>query len=159
MHGKSQSRSEESDLMRLKDNAPKYFVLAFFAAGLGLVAWQALAPSANGEAYTVSVNVPDLSPAAVRGKAAFDANCAICHGVNASGTDKGPPLVHNIYNPGHHADGAFFIAAKRGVRSHHWPYGDMPPQPQVSEGQIKDIIVYVRELQRANGITSQPHRM
>jgi hypothetical protein len=63
-----------------------------------------------------------------------------------AGTDKGPPLVHNIYNPGHHAAGAFFLAAKTGVRSHHWPYGDMPPQPQMSEAQV-------------GGIGYQPHRM
>lgn len=145
--------------MRLKDNASKYFVVAFFAAGLGLLAWKTLAPPANGDGYTVAVKVPTLSAAAMRGKAAFDANCAKCHGVNASGTNKGPPFIHNIYNPGHHGDVAFFYAAKRGVRSHHWPYGDMPPQPQVSEAQVKEIIVYVRELQRANGITYQQHRM
>lgn len=145
--------------MRLTDKAPKYFVLAFFAAGLSLVVWQALAPSANGESHTVAVKVPTLSAVAMRGKAAFDANCAKCHGVNASGTDKGPPLIHNIYNPGHHGDAAFFFAAKQGVRAHHWRYGNMPPQPQVSEAQVKDIVVYVRELQRANGIGYQPHRM
>ncbi len=145
--------------MRVKDNAPKYLVIAFFAAGLGLVAWRALAPSANGEGYTVAVKVPTLSATATRGKTAFDANCATCHGMNASGTDKGPPLIHNIYNPGHHGDASFFFAAKQGVRAHHWRYGDMPPQPQVSEAQITDIVVYVRELQRANGIGYQPHRM
>ncbi len=145
--------------MHLKDHASKYFVLAFLAAGLGLVAWRAFVPSANGEGHTVSIKVPVLSAVAVRGKAAFDANCATCHGVNASGTDKGPPLIHNIYNPGHHSDAAFFFAARQGVRAHHWPYGDMPPQPQVTEAQVKDIVVYVRELQRANGIGYQPHRM
>ena len=145
--------------MRLNDKTPKYFVLIFFVAGLGLAAWQALAPRANGEGYTVAVKVPPLSAEAARGKAAFDANCAACHGANASGTNKGPPLVHDIYNPGHHADGAFYFAAQRGVRSHHWPYGDMPPQPQVTPEKIKDIVSYVRELQRANGISYRPHRM
>jgi mono/diheme cytochrome c family protein len=145
--------------MRLTDKAPKYFVMTFLAAGLGLLAWQIFAPSANGQAYTVPVKVPTLSAVAMRGKTAFDANCAACHGVNASGTDKGPPLIHNIYNPGHHGDAAFYFAAKQGVRAHHWRYGDMPPQPQVTESQIKDIVGYVRELQRANGIGTQPHRM
>lgn len=139
---------------------PKHLVIAFFAAGIGIWLWQAWAPRATGPDSTVAVRVPDeLSSLAARGKTAFDANCAVCHGVNAAGTDKGPPLVHNIYNPGHHADGAFFLAAKRGVRSHHWPYGDMPPQPQVSEAQLTAITRYVRELQEANGIGYQPHRM
>lgn len=107
----------------------------------------------------VDVRVPELSAAAVEGKQAFDANCAQCHGNNASGTDKGPPLVHNIYNSGHHADQSFFLAAKRGVRRHHWPYGNMPPQPQVTNAELTVIVKYVRELQVANGITYKPHRM
>lgn len=145
--------------MRLKDKAPKYFVIAFFIAGLGLIAWRTFTPGTNGEGYTVAVRVPVLSPAALRGKAAFDANCAACHGANGSGTNKGPPFIHTIYNPGHHSDEAFFYAAKQGVRSHHWRYGNMPPQPQVSPEQVKDIVAYIRELQRANGITYQEHRM
>lgn len=110
-------------------------------------------------ARQVNVRVPVLSDVAARGKIAFDANCAACHGTNASGTDQGPPLVHDIYNPGHHADGAFFLAAKLGVRQHHWPFGNMPPQPQVTEQQVAAIVRYVRELQVANGITHRPHRM
>jgi mono/diheme cytochrome c family protein len=93
------------------------------------------------------------------GKAAFDANCSSCHGANGAGTDKGPPLIHDIYNPGHHADAAFVLAARKGVRRHHWPFGDMPPQPQVTDSQISAIIQYVRELQAANGISYRPHRM
>jgi mono/diheme cytochrome c family protein len=145
--------------MRITQFAPKYFVIAFFAAGVGIWLWQALTPKATGAGDTVAVKVPELSPLAARGKTEFDANCATCHGVNAAGTDKGPPLVHNIYNPGHHADAAFFIASKQGTRSHHWRFGDMPPQPQVSEEQVAAIVRYVRELQRANGIGFQPHKM
>jgi mono/diheme cytochrome c family protein len=145
--------------MRITQSAPKYFVIAIFTAGLSVGLWQMFTPKANGAGYTVTVKVPELSPLAARGKAAFDANCATCHGVNAAGTDKGPPLVHNIYNPGHHGDEAFFFAAKHGSRSHHWRYGDMPPQPQVSDDQIASIVRYVRELQQANGIGFQQHRM
>lgn len=35
----------------------------------------------------------------------------------------------------------------------------MPPQRQVSEEQTTAIVQYVRELQIANGISYQPHRM
>jgi hypothetical protein len=35
----------------------------------------------------------------------------------------------------------------------------MPPQPQVSDEQLKAIVQYVRELQIANGITYRPHSM
>jgi mono/diheme cytochrome c family protein len=105
------------------------------------------------------VTEPELSALAAKGKMLFEANCASCHGIKASGTGKGPPLVHDIYNPGHHADAAFFSAAKFGVRQHHWPYGNMPPQAQVTEDQVAAIVQYVRELQIANGIKYRPHRM
>ena len=111
------------------------------------------------QGVTVDVSVPELSSVAAKGKVEFDANCAQCHGKNAAGTDKGPPLIHNVYNPGHHGDQAILLATKRGVRQHHWPYGNMPPQPQVTGAQITAIVKYVRELQVANGITFKPHRM
>ena len=145
--------------MRITPFAPKYLITALVAAGLGAWLWQTFTPKAIGAGHTVAVKVPELSPLAAQGKTAFDANCAACHGVNAAGSDKGPPLVHNIYNPGHHGDGAFFLAAKQGSRNHHWRYGDMPPQPQVSEEQVAAIVRYVRELQRANGIGFKPHNM
>lgn len=107
----------------------------------------------------LSVTVPKLSGMAAKGRANFAANCAQCHGENAAGSDKGPPLVHDIYNPGHHADAAFYFAARRGVSQHHWRYGNMPPQPQVSDEEISEIIRYVRELQAANGIEYRRHRM
>ncbi len=105
------------------------------------------------------VVVPALSASAERGKALFDKNCAECHGANGAGTDKGPPLVHDIYNPGHHSDEAFLIAVQRGVRQHHWPFGDMPRQPQVTKTDVSRIVRYIRELQTANGINYRPHRM
>lgn len=145
--------------MKLSDNFPKYLSLVVLAGGLGVFVWQLQAPSKRSNGFTVDVRVPTLSMLAIDGKTAFDANCATCHGLNAAGTGKGPPLVHDIYNPGHHADGAFFLAPKLGVRQHHWPYGDMPPQRQVTERQITAIVQYIRELQVANGIGYRPHRM
>lgn len=62
------------------------------------------------------------------GKRGYDAVCASCHGANGQGQDGvAPPLVHRIYEPGHHGDMAFVLAAKNGVRGHHWPFGNMPP--------------------------------
>ncbi len=143
--------------MKLSEQIPKLFVVAMIVGGLALVTSKYL--GASGDGTSISVTVPTLSAVATSGKTAFDANCATCHGKNASGTDLGPPLIHDIYNPGHHGDQAFLLAAKRGVRQHHWPYGNMPPQPGVSDAQLAEIVRYVRELQEANGITSRPHRM
>ena len=123
----------------------------------GAVAWQ-LGWLGGGSGID-SVRVPELSSVAVLGQKAFDKNCAGCHGLRGSGSDQGPPLVHDIYNPGHHGDAAFYAAAKRGSKQHHWRFGNMPAQPQVSDSQMTAIIRYVRELQQANGIATRAHRM
>lgn len=109
--------------------------------------------------YSNGVIAPTLSGEALAGQAVFEANCASCHGINGVGTNKGPPLVHDIYNPGHHSDAAFHRAVRNGVQQHHWPYGNKPAQPQVSEAQANQILSYVRDLQEANGIRYRPHRM
>lgn len=137
----------------------KHWVIALLVVGAGIWLWQTVWPRGSKPSASVNVRVPQLSANAKAGKVAFDANCASCHGANAAGGNQGPPLIHKIYNPGHHADLAFVLAAKQGVRRHHWPFGDMPPQPQVTDDQISAIIRYVRELQAANGISNQPHRM
>jgi mono/diheme cytochrome c family protein len=98
------------------------------------------------------ITVPSLSAAAAKGQTLYQANCSTCHGTNAAGTDKGPPFIHKVYEPNHHGDAAFQRAAKNGARAHHWPFGNMPPVPNVTEADVTLIIKYVRELQRANGI-------
>jgi cytochrome c len=90
---------------------------------------------------------------AQRGEIAFVERCAACHGTNAVGqVGVAPPLVHKIYEPSHHGDASFVRAAFVGVQQHHWPFGSMPPVEGITELEIKDIISYIRELQRANGI-------
>jgi hypothetical protein len=79
--------------------------------------------------------VPELSPAAQAGQVAFQRTCAPCHGDVAQGTATGPPLVHEIYRPAHHADIAFELAVRCGARTHHWCFGDMPAQATVPAGE------------------------
>jgi len=116
-------------------------------------------PNKSTSLQKTDIKVPELSLTAEKGKLAFNNNCASCHGQNASGTDNGPPLVHDIYNPGHHADMAFYRAAKMGTKQHHWTFGNMPAQKQVSKNDVTRIIKYIRELQEANGIFFKKHRM
>jgi len=133
-----------------KVSLPALFVTAVVAAGVVIVGWRIF--NTSGSSNTVEVTVPELSQVAQQGKQLFDANCAKCHGANASGSDNGPPLVHRIYEPNHHGDHSFALAVSRGVRAHHWPYGNMPAVSGVSEEDVKLIVQYVRELQAANGI-------
>ena len=90
------------------------------------------------------------------GKVAFESRCAGCHGFDAVGTDTGPPLVHQVYEPGHHPDWAIRNAIADGVRSHHWNFGDMPAVEGVEEDEVTAIICYVRDLQRQADIHSEP---
>lgn len=101
----------------------------------------------------------NLSAKAVAGQAPFEKNCAQCHGSFGQGSDKGPPLIHDIYNPGHHGDQAFYLAAKRGVRAHHWRFGNMPRLAPVAPEVMQSIITFIREVQRANGIVYKAHKM
>ncbi len=91
-------------------------------------------------------------PEVAQGKALFEQNCSVCHGPAADGTTQGPPLVHIIYEPSHHADAAFILAARNGVRAHHWRFGDMPPLPDVGDETVTEIVGYIRWLQRQVGI-------
>jgi mono/diheme cytochrome c family protein len=142
--------------MKLSDRLLPIVVVGVLALGVGAIATRWIWP---GGAAGTGVTVQAFSALAAQGKIAFDASCARCHGANGSGTAKGPPLVNDIYNPGHHGDAAFFRAAKRGVPQHHWPFGDMPPRPEVTDPQLAAIVRYMRELQEANGIFYRAHNM
>ncbi len=101
----------------------------------------------------VAIQMPPIEGNAAIGQRIFDVSCASCHGVNAVGVEgAGPPLIHKIYEPSHHADEAFQRAVSQGVRSHHWRFGDMPPVEGLTRGDVSSVIAYIREIQRANGI-------
>ncbi len=146
--------------LRATKQRQRIVMLAVVAwTAFGLVAALLIVSRATEEsaAVTVQVTPAALSDEGKHGESLFEANCMACHGANAAGTMLGPPLIHDIYNPGHHSDQAFYLAAAAGVRQHHWSYGDMPAQPQVSEDEVGLIIRYIRELQEANGIMAKSY--
>ena len=96
--------------------------------------------------------LPNLNDAERVGLGYFALHCQACHGENGRGTRVGPPLVHKIYEPSHHGDGAFVRAVRQGVVAHHWRFGNMPALPAVTDPEVNAIIRYIRALQRANGI-------
>lgn len=123
--------------------------LVVLGAGAGIY----LLSGRDDESVVVDVQIPPLDIAEQRGATLYAQNCASCHGENGAGRDGvGPPLVHIIYEPSHHPDGAFYAAVQLGVRAHHWSFGDMPRQSHVTEPEIAQIIAYIRAVQRANGI-------
>ncbi|MDG2340379.1 MAG: cytochrome c [Paracoccaceae bacterium] len=134
-------------------------LIAVIAAIAAITYWsffgqeEPIAEAPTGNGAMVQVTVPMLMGTAIIGEQIFNAKCAACHGENAAGRQgSGPPLVHKIYEPSHHGDMAFMLAPKRGVQSHHWPFGNMPPIEGLTDGDIKQVITYVRTLQQANGI-------
>jgi len=126
-------------------------LMAIAVLVLGGGAWRYFGAISSDEARP-GVIIPTFSSSAERGGDMFQANCAVCHGVNAVGTNKGPPLIHKIYEPSHHGDQSFLAATQNGVRQHHWKFGNMPAVPGVSRESTLQIVAYIRELQRANGI-------
>ncbi len=101
---------------------------------------------------TLEFDVPEQDPEMVEvGSGLFAANCAGCHGADVRGTDLGPSLLSEVYEPGHHADGAFQVAVQRGVRAHHWEFGDMPPIPGLSPDDVATITAFIRDQQRTEG--------
>ncbi|QFT63017.1 MULTISPECIES: cytochrome c [Rhodobacterales] len=142
---------------------------AVFVIGGGFAVWQFVGAedTAVGHSMTppdtseiaeggpiVQVQLPSqLSQQAALGKSIFEAKCSECHGENAAGQNGvAPPLVHKIYEPSHHSDMAFVLAAQNGVRAHHWNFGNMPRIEGLTQGDVKMVAAYVREIQRANGI-------
>jgi len=121
------------------------------AAAVGAVTFFIMPDGANG-ANGQEVVIPTLSQAGARGQVAYGRVCAECHGEKIDGTGKGPPLMHPVYNPGHHGDASFVAAARRGAKGHHWLFGDMKPVEGVSDTELAEIIRFVREVQKANGL-------
>jgi mono/diheme cytochrome c family protein len=124
---------------------------ALLATALLAAACERGDPHGAGEDLSFVRDLP--VPAELRqGETLYNVHCATCHGPAGLGTDVGPPLVHIVYEPRHHADIAFYRAVAFGVRAHHWGFGDMPAIPDVTEEQVTEIIRYLRWLQRQAGI-------
>ena len=83
-----------------------------------------------------------------KGQALFDINCSACHGQDLTGTEQGPPLLHPFYKPSHHSDATFYKAGLKGVKAHHWNFGDMPPVAGMTERKMKSIVPYIRYYQQ-----------
>ena len=101
-----------------------------------------------------NVNVPGtLSARAQLGQKSYEANCASCHGRNAAGQKVvAPPLVHVIYEPGHHGNEVVSAGGRPGGPCPPLAFRGHAAGRGLTRGDVAAIVAYVRELQRANGI-------
>jgi len=83
-----------------------------------------------------------------RGQLLFEKYCSSCHGLQLTGSDKGPPLLHAFYKPSHHGDKSFYRAALQGVKQHHWNFGDMPPVEGMTPKKMDSLVPYIRYYQQ-----------
>lgn len=128
-------------------NMPSLRTVLLVSLGLvGVIVIGACSSSGSGD------DAPTTTFEGTDGAALYAEACSSCHGADLTGTDQGPPFLDAIYRAGHHADPSFFLAAKRGVRSHHWNFGDMPPVEGLSDEQLEAIVAFVRSRQAAAGI-------
>ncbi|MEP4804357.1 MAG: cytochrome c [Hyphomicrobiales bacterium] len=127
-------------------------VAAFITLRPGSIEEAAPQKPLEGDAM-VAIQMPPIEGNAAIGQHVFEVSCAPCHGVNAVGVEgAGPPLIHKIYEPSHHAGETFQRAVSQGVRSHHWQFDDMLPVEGLTRGDVAMVIAYISEIQRANGI-------
>jgi mono/diheme cytochrome c family protein len=122
------------------------------AIARGLVIAMLAAACASPEADVETLLAAQVPEQHARGRVVFESACISCHGALGLGTEQGPPLVHAVYRLRHHADEAFRFAVSRGVRAHHWRFGDMPAVPGLAAEDVEAVIGYVRWLQRTAGI-------
>ena len=83
-----------------------------------------------------------------KGQLLYEKYCSSCHGQQLNGSDMGPPLIHPFYKPSHHNDKSFYRAALKGVKQHHWNFGDMPAVAGITPGKMDRIVPYLRYYQR-----------
>ena len=83
-----------------------------------------------------------------KGQLLYEKYCSTCHGLQLTGSDEGPSLLHPFYKPSHHGDKSFYRAALQGVRQHHWEFGDMPPVEGMTPKKMDSLVPYVRYYQQ-----------
>ena len=128
----------------------------------GLVVALTVALPACGGDDPVAAPLESLVPLAAEadGATIYQARCASCHGEDLRGTDKGPSQLSIVYEPNHHGDDSYrsgehppgeWVSIRNGAPQHHWSFGDMPAVEDITDGQIEQVITYIRTQQQALG--------
>ncbi len=125
----------------------------FWLGGIGVLAVAIAVSSIPPSSQQPAERDPEI---VAQGQALFQGTCASCHGADLEGTTTGPPFLHPTYAPNHHGDEAFQRAVALGVIPHHWAFGEMPPQPDLSRDDVAAIVEFVRSEQEAAGVFIDP---
>jgi mono/diheme cytochrome c family protein len=135
----------------MKEMTPHTRLVRLFRPALLLLC---LTTGFDAQAQMMEIPKPSASlmPNPSMGKRLYATHCSSCHGADLNGSDKGPPMLHKVYEPSHHGDVAFQVAAKNGVRAHHWNFGDMKPVPAATPDDVAHITAFIRAEQRKSGI-------
>jgi len=92
--------------------------------------------SGRGQAF------PPVDPVVLeRGRGLYSVNCGFCHGSEARGGETGPNLIRSAIVLDDR-DGELLIPVVHAGR----PERGMPPRPDISAAQVKDMAVYLRSL-------------
>src|SRR5579871_1628746 len=109
---------------------------SYFGARLGFFVFVIFLGQVQGQ---VRQNLQRYDPASRdRGKTAFGAACAFCHGANARGGEGGPDLLHSVIvlqDEGGTEFGAFLQKGR--------PEKGMPPFAALKQDQARDIATYL----------------
>ncbi len=112
------------------------------------------APSSDTE-QPATVQQEVVQETAISGQRLFSNNCSRCHGADLRGTNVGPSLLHEYYEPNHHSNASFVIAVLRGVRQHHWDFGNMPAVEGLDIDEVHAVICFIRETQVEDGLIDE----
>ena len=83
-----------------------------------------------------------------KGQLLYERYCSACHGIELQGSEQGPPLLHPFYKPSHHDDKSFVRAVLKGVKQHHWEFGDMPPVEGMTPKKTQRVVSFLRYYQQ-----------
>lgn len=100
----------------------------------------------SAEAHMGEARIAAASPAL--GREIYESRCAACHGMDASGTGRGPALIGPALGTAM-GRAAMRTAIRNGVAE---PAGDWPAMagnPDLGEGEIGAVIRYLRETRHA----------
>ena len=93
----------------------------------------------------------EMSDWAAHGEVVYNTRCRKCHGPLGLGSVGGPPLVSETFAKSVYPDRNIARAIFEGVPQFSYDYGPMPAQADVSPGEARAVVSFLREVQEIHG--------